>query len=92
MSQRVDAIFEHGVFRPEVTLNIPEGQRVSLAVELHTSDADELADVRDLLDIEFMESRRNGAHQAPSLQEVRNILSPVGGSLADLISQERDER
>jgi predicted DNA-binding antitoxin AbrB/MazE fold protein len=92
MSQRIDAIFEHGVFRPEVPVNIADGQRVSLAIELPVESADELADVRDLLDIEFMASCRQNGHPAPSLQEVRSILSPVQISLADLISQERDER
>jgi predicted DNA-binding antitoxin AbrB/MazE fold protein len=33
MSERIDAIFENGVFRPEVRVNIPNGERVSLDVE-----------------------------------------------------------
>ena len=33
MSHRIDAIFENGVFRPEVPVNIPNGERVSLDVE-----------------------------------------------------------
>jgi predicted DNA-binding antitoxin AbrB/MazE fold protein len=33
MSERIDAIFENGVFRPEVPVNIPNGERVSLDVE-----------------------------------------------------------
>jgi predicted DNA-binding antitoxin AbrB/MazE fold protein len=38
MSERIDAIFENGVFRPEVPVNIPNGERVSLDIERsHTS-------------------------------------------------------
>ncbi len=33
MSHRIDAIFENGVFRPEVPVNIPNGERVSLDIE-----------------------------------------------------------
>jgi predicted DNA-binding antitoxin AbrB/MazE fold protein len=68
MDQRIDAIFENGVFRPEVPVNLANGERVSLSVE----------------------SRK--AAYAPSLDEVRELLSAFTGSLADRISEERDER
>ena len=92
MSERIDAIFENGVFRPEVPVNIANGERVSLDVELQSARKDDMSDVRDLLDVEFMESCRQNAAGAPSLEEVRKVLSAFQGSLADLISQERDER
>jgi len=91
MDQRIDAVFESGVFRPDVPVNIPNGQRVSLVVELR-SDTDELRDVRDLLDTEFMNACRENFHGTPSLSEVRMVLAAVKDSLADIISQERDER
>lgn len=92
MNQRIDAIFENGVFRPETPVNIADGQRVSLDVEPKMVAGDELHDVRDLLDREFMESCRERAGGAPSLEEVRKVLSAFKGSLADRISEERDER
>lgn len=92
MSQRIDAIFENGVFRPEAPVYIPNGERVSLHVESKGAAADDLSDVADLLDAEFMASCRERAGQAPSLEEVRKALSAVKGSVADLISVERDER
>lgn len=92
MSQHVDAIFENGVFRPESPVNIADGERVSLNVELKNMSVDDLADVRDLLDTEFMESCRQHAGHAPPIEEVRAILSAFTGSLADRISEERDER
>ena len=92
MSQRIDAIFEKGVFRPEVPVNITDGTRVSLNVESKSLPTDDLSDVEDLLDTEFVESCRQRAQQAPSLEEVRKVLSAFPGSLADRISEERDER
>jgi len=92
MSQRIDAIFENGVFRPEVPVNIANGERVSLHVESQDMPTDDLSDVGDLLDAEFIESCRRHAGHAPSLEEVRKVLSVFQGSLADRICEERDER
>jgi predicted DNA-binding antitoxin AbrB/MazE fold protein len=91
MSQRIEAIFENGVFRPETPVNIANGQRVSLNVE-PASVTDDLGDVADMLDTEFIESCRQRAGCAPSLEDVRKLLSAFKGSLADRISEERDER
>jgi predicted DNA-binding antitoxin AbrB/MazE fold protein len=92
MSERIDAIFENGVFRPEVPVNIANGQRVSLDVATKSAPADDLADVSDLLDLEFVEACRRSAQQVPSLDEVKSLLSTFSGSLSDRISAERDER
>jgi len=92
MIQRIEAIFENGVFRPEVPVNIANGERVSLDVETTFSPTNELNDVGDLLDVEFMDSCRRNAGYMPSLEEVRKLLSVFEGSLSDRISEERDER
>jgi predicted DNA-binding antitoxin AbrB/MazE fold protein len=92
MSQRIEAVFENGIFRPQSPVAIAEGQRVSLNVESQPIAADDLSDVQDLLDLEFMEYCRKRATGAPRLEEVRQILSGFHGSLADRISEERDER
>lgn len=92
MSDRIDAIFEHGVFRPEVPVNIPEGERVVLGVERLLAVGDDLDDVRDLLDLEFVHTCREAAVAAPSLPDVRNALSVFQGAFSDTIAEERDER
>ena len=92
MIQRIDAIFENGVFRPEVPVNIADGQRVSIDVESQPGRADDLSDVADLLDTEFVASCRCNGGPVPSLEEVRRMLSAFEGSLADRIAEERDER
>ena len=92
MSQRIDAIFVNGVFRPETPVDVTDGQRVSLNIEPLSKPADDLSDVRDLLDNEFMDSCRARAAAAPTLDEVRKTLGAFQGSLSDRISDERDER
>jgi predicted DNA-binding antitoxin AbrB/MazE fold protein len=92
MSERIDAIFENGVFRPEVPVNIPNGERVSLDVERQPVIDDDLADVWDLLDHEYMRNIKQNDRPAPSLEEVRDALSVFKGSISDMISEERDER
>lgn len=92
MNQRIDAIFTNGVFHPARPVNIPDGEHVLLHVESRHVPADDLSDVEDLLDVEFMESCRQKTAQVLSLEEVRKKLGAFTGSLADRISEERDER
>jgi predicted DNA-binding antitoxin AbrB/MazE fold protein len=97
MSERIDAIFENGVFRPEVPIHIANGQRVSLDVasldvESRSNSTNDLGDVADLLDLDFMESCRQNNAAVPSIDEVRNLFGKFKGSLADRIIEERDER
>ncbi len=90
MSERIDAIYEHGVFRPESPVHVADGQRVSLHIEAR--DVDALADVADLLDLEFAASCRDRVGRATSLAAVQTLLGAFPGSVADLISEDRDER
>ena len=53
---------------------------------------DDLHDVADLLDAEFIAACQRRTSGAPSLEEVRRGLSSVPGSLSDWIVAERDER
>jgi predicted DNA-binding antitoxin AbrB/MazE fold protein len=92
MSQRVDAIFENGAFYPEVPLGIPSGSRVVLDITTKpVATDDDLSDVQDLLDHEFIESCRKNGTQAASLDEAQKILSKFTGSLSGYISEDRDE-
>lgn len=92
MSQHIDAVYENGVFRPETPVNIANGERVALSIETQPATLGDLSEVWDLLDIEFMGACRQGAENAPLLEEVQKALSTFHGSLADRISEERDER
>jgi predicted DNA-binding antitoxin AbrB/MazE fold protein len=92
MNEWVEAIFENGAFHPQSPVNVGEGERVSLHVQPATVNADDLADIRDLLDHEYLAFCQQTSDDAPSLEEVRTILSTFRGSLADRIIEERDER
>jgi len=92
MNQRIDAIFENGVFRPVVPVNLASGEHVSLNIESQTALSGGFENIKDLLDVEFIASCRQGANEVPSLEEVHNLLSNVDGSLANRIVHEREER
>lgn len=92
MIQRIDAIFENGVFRPVTPVNIANGEFVSLNVETPSIPEDDMSDIGDLLDSEYMGSCQRQPGVAPSLEDVQKLLSAFKGSLADRISEERDER
>jgi len=92
MSERIDAIYQDGVFHPDVPVSVPDGERVSLEVGSTIGVPDDLRDVADLLDVECIADCQRRANGAPSLEEVRRGLSSVPGSLSDLIIAEREER
>jgi predicted DNA-binding antitoxin AbrB/MazE fold protein len=92
MSQDVDAIYENGMFRPQAPVNVQDGERVRLIVQRSAEHSEIDADDADLLDWEFIDECRRDTEPAPSLEEVQASLSKYQGSIADMISQERDER
>jgi predicted DNA-binding antitoxin AbrB/MazE fold protein len=92
MIQRIEATFENGVFRPQVPVGFANGEQVWLDVEPKKAAQDDLDDIRDLLDAECVDACRQQASPAPSLEEVRRILSGVDDSLAERLIQERNER
>src|SRR6266478_2713196 len=84
MAREIDAIYENGVLRPLEPLDLEEQQRVRITID----DGDPLA---DLLDTEFMEwCARKAAGDVPSIEEVRQMLSKIKGSMADVVIAERD--
>lgn len=92
MSTWIEALYEKGAFHPKSPVHVAEGQHVSLHVEPARSGADDLSNVRDLLDDEFIHYCQQQANQAPSLALVRTTLASFHGSLAERIAEERDER
>lgn len=92
MSQRIEAIFDNGVFHPRVPVDLADGQRVSLDVETSAPPNDDLGDLRDLLDNEFIASCREQSESSASLVNVQKVLGAFRGSLSELISEERNER
>jgi len=86
MTQKFQAVYENGGFRPLEPVSCKEQQRVVLTVE-SVEAAEE-----NLLDHEFLAYCETQADDTISLESVRQALSKIPGSLVDDIRAERDER
>ncbi|HEY5865385.1 MAG TPA: antitoxin family protein [Candidatus Tectomicrobia bacterium] len=86
MSKQIEAIYENGVLRPLVPLSLDEHQRVTITI------AEDRVEEADLFDLEFTRWCAEQSHHAPSLAKVRQALSKIQGSMADIVIAERDER
>jgi predicted DNA-binding antitoxin AbrB/MazE fold protein len=90
MRFQVDAVYENGVLRPLVPLDLNEHELVVVSV-LKTS----ISSHRSGLAVEYLERvkrEREGAVGAPGLGEVRRRLAKIPESMADEIIAERGER
>ena len=85
MSKQIEAIYENGVLRPLVPLSLEEHQRVTITIA-EDSEAEE-----DLFDPAFTQWCAEQSKNAPSLEEVRQALSKIQDSMADIVIVERDE-
>jgi predicted DNA-binding antitoxin AbrB/MazE fold protein len=85
-STQFDAVYENGVLRPLNPVDLPEHERLSVIVNL---PADPLADV---LDWEAHELAATEGNESVSLEDVQAALSKIPGSMADVVSAERDDR
>jgi len=89
MALQVDAVYENGVLRPLQPLDLREHEQVVVSVVKteNESSAPRLA-------VEYIErlKRELGDDPIPSLEEVRERLSKIPGSMADEIIAQRGER
>ena len=81
MVKKIAAIYEGGVFRPLEPLTLPESRRVTITLS-EASDA-------DWMDIEFMEACGVEADSSISLDQVRQALAKICGSMDDAVNQDR---
>lgn len=86
MSKPIEAIYENGVLRPLEPLGLEEHQRVIVTI------AEDSEGQEDLFDPEFTQWCAEQSRHAPSLEEVRQSLSKIQGSMADVVMAERNER
>ena len=86
MRKTVPAVYEDGVLRPLEPLDLPDRQRVTVTISEAPDDDD------DVIDGEF--HRRLDQMDIPevSLEEVRDRLAKIPGSLTEDFSAEREER
>ena len=85
MSKQIEAIYENGVLRPLEPLSLDEHQRVTITI------AEEDGAEEALFDPAFTQWCAEQSTNAPSLEDVRQALSKIHGSMADVVIAERDE-
>jgi predicted DNA-binding antitoxin AbrB/MazE fold protein len=85
MSKQIEAIYENGVLRPLEPLKLDEHQRVTVTIAEESGE-------EDLFDPAFTRWCAEQSRNAPRLEEVRQALAKIQGSMADVVTAERDER
>jgi predicted DNA-binding antitoxin AbrB/MazE fold protein len=83
MRQSIDAIYENGVLRPLVPLDLAEREQVSVIVESGGGE--------EWLDQEALAWASEEGDPTVSLEDVRRRLAKVKGSLSDVVIAERGE-
>ncbi len=86
MAMTFEAVYENGVLRPLESLALPNLQHVLVTISSAPATAD---DVSGYFEPEEWEAAK---HDDISLQEVRQALSSIPGSLADAAITSREER
>ena len=87
MKQQVEAVYEQGVLRPLRPLALAEAQRVSLTI----SDPEDGARHRDFDAIERARAEVASLDRIPTIEEVREALSSIPGSLSETVISERGD-
>jgi predicted DNA-binding antitoxin AbrB/MazE fold protein len=87
MARDVEAIYEHGVLRPLVPLSLTESQRVRLTI----SDVASARSQRDLNIVSRARAELAAMESVPTIEEVRDALSAIPGSVAEDVTAERGD-
>jgi predicted DNA-binding antitoxin AbrB/MazE fold protein len=85
MQQTIEAIYEDGVLRPLDRLSLRPKQRVLLRIEETPGEAEGLEDKS------FEDYCRGEGDSSITLEEVRQALAVIPGSMTEACSAERDE-
>ena len=87
MHEPIEVVYENGVLRPLGQLPPQLREHQHLTITIATSDA-----LADRLDAACLAAARRDADPTVSLEEARRILAKVSGTLAQVVSAEREER
>jgi predicted DNA-binding antitoxin AbrB/MazE fold protein len=91
MQQIIQAIYEKGVLRPLVPLDLAERELVSLAIERQNGRQSEESDGKEWLDDDALQYSKLIADTSISLADVRQALGGIQGNLSDAVSQQRGD-
>ena len=88
--KHIEVINTRGVFRPTAPLELPleEGQHLTVMLPEHGAEMEPFEEDEDLRQW----CAEQAGEQVPNLEEVRQTLSKIPGSMADVVIAERDER
>ena len=87
MQQKVEAVFENGVFRPLEPVSLKEAEQVTLTI----SDPSSGRSRRDLDIVERARKEVAGFGKIPSIEELRSALAVIPGNLSEDVIRERGE-
>jgi predicted DNA-binding antitoxin AbrB/MazE fold protein len=87
MSRKLDVIYEHGVFRPLESIDLPEHQRMIIKIP----EASLVPDEEVLFDTEYERWAATQVKEDVRLEAVRQVLSKIPGSLTADFMAERTE-
>ena len=87
-SEPIEAIYENGVLRPLVPMDLPEHERLFLMI----TSLSNKGPLDRLLDVECHAAAANKADSGVPLEEVRRRLAHISGSLAADVAAERNDR
>ncbi len=82
MNRNIQAVYENGVLRPLVPLALAENQQVAITVH---------ADTDDWQDAEVVETAAREAGTTGTLEDLRQQLRPIQGSLSETVIAERGD-
>ena len=90
MVKYIEVIYTQGVFRPSAPLEVQleEGQHLTLILPENGAEVEPFEEDEELRQW----CAEQAGEQVPSLEEVRQSLSKIPGSMADVVIAERDER
>jgi predicted DNA-binding antitoxin AbrB/MazE fold protein len=87
MMKQIEAVYEEGVLRPLEPLELEEHQRVTIII---SENCDALDDLEDAAFRAWC--AQQAGDDVPNIEEVRQSLSSIQGSMVDVIRAERDAR
>lgn len=87
MQQKVEAVYENGVFRPLEPVSLKEAEQVTLTI----SDAAAGRRRRDLDVVERARKEVAACGKIPSIEELRSALAVIPGNLSDDLIRERGD-
>jgi predicted DNA-binding antitoxin AbrB/MazE fold protein len=90
MAKSIEVIYINGVFHPSepLELELEEGQCLTLVLPESGTELEQLVEDEDLRQW----CAEQAGEQVSDLEDVRNTLSQIPESMADVVISERDER